>query len=641
MVGVWDWDLKSKRMYIDPNLKAMLGYDDHEIQNHLDHWIQCVHPEDRNAVIAAANAHLEGITKQYEVTHRMLHKDGTTRWFLARGTAVRDEEGNPYRMLGTDLDITDQKMAEAELKRRDAMLEAVRFAADTFLKADAWEEGIHEVLARLGHAAEVSRVYVFENKRDEKGALIGSQRYEWVKPGIQPVIGNPDLIDFPYRDGGFGRWEESLSKGQPIKGLVRDFPEAEQAVLTRQNVLSMVIAPIFVKDEWWGFIGFDECLTERDWSLPEIEALKVAADTLGSTLYSEKQGREQMRLVTAIEQSTESVVISAPDGTIQYVNPAFEASTGYKKNEIVGQQVISLFEKSDYDENVYDEMVATVKSGKVWHGRSLNRRKNGTSFEEEATISSVKNTDGKIINYVAIKRDVTEKKRLESIAEAANLMENIGYVFSGIRHEIGNPINSLKITLTVLKDSLQTFSGEKVQEFLKRSLDEVARVEYLLKALRNFNQFERPEVQSLRIDSFMENFLSLVANDFEKQGIRLETLSSAWSMKGLVDPRALHQVMLNLMTNSAHALVDTENPRIAFAFDKVGGWVLIKVIDNGCGMSSEQMKDLFMPFITSKVGGTGLGLVIVKKMLSKMNCMIDIESQVGEGTVVTLFLPEG
>lgn len=188
---------------------------------------------------------------------------------------------------------------------------------------------------------------------------------------------------------------------------------------------------------------------------------------------------------------------------------------------------------------------------------------------------------------------------------------------------------------------METFDRDTVQEFLERSLNEVARVEYLLKALRNFSMFEAPRVQSLRIDTFMEKFLSLVADDFKRKGIKIKTLSSAWGMKGLVDPRALQQVMLNLMTNAADALTGRENPGIEIDFHKAGGYIHVKVIDNGCGMSPEQRKDLFKPFFTSKTGGTGLGLVIAKKMLSEMNCTIDIYSQMDVGTIVTISMPEG
>ncbi len=114
-VGVWDWDLETGEIYVDPVLKAMLGYQDHEIRNHLDDWGAHVHPDDAERVMAAAQAHLEGQTPYYEVAHRMVHKDGSTRWFLARGTAIRDAEGNAYRVVGTDTDITERKEMEEAL----------------------------------------------------------------------------------------------------------------------------------------------------------------------------------------------------------------------------------------------------------------------------------------------------------------------------------------------------------------------------------------------------------------------------------------------------------------------------------------------------------------------------------------------
>jgi len=123
-VGVWDWNLETDEIYVDPNLKTMLGYEDHEIQNHLDDWGKHVHPDDAEQVMIEAMAHIDGVKRQYEATHRMLHKDGSARWFLARGTAIRDANGKPYRVVGTDTDITERKRMEEELCKSEAKLKA-------------------------------------------------------------------------------------------------------------------------------------------------------------------------------------------------------------------------------------------------------------------------------------------------------------------------------------------------------------------------------------------------------------------------------------------------------------------------------------------------------------------------------------
>lgn len=122
-VGVWEWNLETNEIYLAPNLKAMLGFEDHEIQNHLADWGKRVYPDDIEWVMAAADAHLQGLTPLYEVEHRMTHKDGSIRWFLARGTIVRDATDKPYRMVGADADITERKQAEEALQKTHDELE--------------------------------------------------------------------------------------------------------------------------------------------------------------------------------------------------------------------------------------------------------------------------------------------------------------------------------------------------------------------------------------------------------------------------------------------------------------------------------------------------------------------------------------
>jgi PAS domain S-box-containing protein len=114
-VGVWDWNLETNEIFVDPSLKALLGFEDDEIRNHLDDWGRRVHPEDTAAVMERAQAHFAGAAPLYEVEHRMLHKDGSVRWFLARGSAVQWKDGQPARVIGTDTDITERKRAEREL----------------------------------------------------------------------------------------------------------------------------------------------------------------------------------------------------------------------------------------------------------------------------------------------------------------------------------------------------------------------------------------------------------------------------------------------------------------------------------------------------------------------------------------------
>jgi signal transduction histidine kinase len=238
-------------------------------------------------------------------------------------------------------------------------------------------------------------------------------------------------------------------------------------------------------------------------------------------------------------------------------------------------------------------------------------------------------------------RDITERRRLESIAEAVNSMENISYIFSGIRHELGNPINSIKMTLSVLKKNLNDYSTNAVEKFVDRAMTEISRVEFLLQALKSFSIFENPNIQNIILEEFLINFISLVSNDLSQSGIKINKAIGASVEKVSADPRLLHQIMLNLITNASDSLVDCENPKIIIRAGKKEGLVAITIEDNGCGMSEEAQTNLFKPFYTTKTQGTGLGLMITLKMVTLMNGHMEIKSLKDVGTKATVFIPEG
>ncbi|ORJ61565.1 two-component system sensor histidine kinase NtrB [Geothermobacter hydrogeniphilus] len=236
-------------------------------------------------------------------------------------------------------------------------------------------------------------------------------------------------------------------------------------------------------------------------------------------------------------------------------------------------------------------------------------------------------------------RDITEKLRLESIAQAVNTMDNIGFIFSGIRHEIGNPLNSIKMTLSVLRNNLGKFPPETIEEYFDRAQQEIGRMEYMLKSLKNFSMFENVECREVDLAHFMDRFLPLLSRDIESKGISLRIDGFDNSVFVTIDPRALHQALLNLVSNAADALADTDRPTIAIRlrFSDHLAWIYVE--DNGCGMTEDEQKRLFQPFCTNKPNGNGLGLVIVQKLLTKMNASIDVQSTPGRGTIMRIALP--
>jgi signal transduction histidine kinase len=243
-------------------------------------------------------------------------------------------------------------------------------------------------------------------------------------------------------------------------------------------------------------------------------------------------------------------------------------------------------------------------------------------------------------HFGIVLRDITDRKRLESIAEAVNAMESIGFVFSGIRHELGNPVNSVKLALAVLRKQYDRFSREEVLSYLERAQGELQRIEYLLHSLRSFSLFERPSLEKVSVTSFVERLLALVQADLERRRVRLEYVPTSPHLTVRADPRALHQVMLNLVSNAADALEGTVEGAITIYASSHGGQVVLAVEDNGRGMSSAQLGNLFKPFVTTKAKGTGLGMVIARRMVTDMKGAIRVESAPGQGTTVYVSLPE-
>jgi len=235
-------------------------------------------------------------------------------------------------------------------------------------------------------------------------------------------------------------------------------------------------------------------------------------------------------------------------------------------------------------------------------------------------------------------RDITEKARLESIAAAVETTNNIGYVFSAVRHELGNPINSLKVALGVLEANLDTYSKETIADYVTRMSTEVGRVERLLRSLRSFSLYERPEVVSVELSSFFHEFCNLVRPELDARGIRLQCEVSP-SVIAHCDSRALHQVLLNLVTNATDALAGREDPCLTLKCVCSDSFAVIRLEDNGVGITDEQKAELFKPFSTTKPHGTGLGLVIVRKLLAAMGATISIDSVLGVGTTVSIAIP--
>jgi PAS domain S-box-containing protein len=424
-----------------------------------------------------------------------------------------------------------------------------------------------------------------------------------------------------------------------VAGLMEQEQTKFLGMCVRNGFLSVAVVPVRYNGKTIAAVHLADERAGRI-SRKRVEFIEALTPLMGEAIQKCTAEAERARLAAAVEATVDAIVITDARGAIEYVNSAFERTTGYARDEVMRRD-IHILDSGKHDQEFFQELRENLARNGVWRGRLIHKKKDGSLYFADCTCSAVRGASGEIMNYVSIKRDVTERLKLESIAESVNTMENIGYIFSGVRHEIGNPINTAKMILSVLRHKLEQSSPETIRDYIDRTLGEIGRVEYHLKTLKNFNLYETLELTNLNMAVFMDRFMSLVSHDLEQKGISIKTMVQPVAEWAYTDPRALQQALLNIVTNAADALEGRRDPTIAIEVSKRDEQILIQIHDNGSGIPEEEQKTLFRPFVTSKKHGTGLGLVLVKRMLTKMNGGIAITSHPGVGTTVDILIPEG
>ncbi|MCX5871383.1 MAG: ATP-binding protein [Deltaproteobacteria bacterium] len=482
-------------------------------------------------------------------------------------------------------------------------------------------------LSSLCQPLETDRIYIVEADKNVREASPHPKNKYQATLDHSWIFKNPNCV-------------AALKAGNIIHNQSPQVSDLEQNSLKDIGIQAFLDIPILLKSEIWGIIGMDRLTSATPFTTQQVNGLKLIANILAMTISNQQDRLERDRLVTAIEQSSDCTLITDPAGQILYANPACETVTGYSQPEIIGTNLKDLYSEGVVDDNIWQQIITAMKNGEKWQGQFPNYRKDHTLYEEEMLVSPAHNHKGEISNQVIIKRNITEKKRLESIVEAANLMDNIGFIFSSIRHELGNPINSIKVSLSVLDSNLELYDKNDIKRFVNRSLSDIGRVEYLLKTLKNFSIFERPIIEKTDMTTLLNKFITLITTELQQKRIKLTANIPKEPKFGLIDPRAFQQVLLNLIANAADSLIETSHKKISLSMlTEENGQINIIISDNGCGISDDEQTNLFKPFFTTKPQGTGLGLVIVKKMLAKMNCSIYINSKNNMGTKVLIIIP--
>lgn len=365
---------------------------------------------------------------------------------------------------------------------------------------------------------------------------------------------------------------------------------------------------------------------------------------------------EHSRLISAIEQSADVILITDKHGNIRYTNPAFTATTGYQVNEVIGKSS-NILKSGMQDKTYYKGLWETITSGRSWSGRFVNKKKDGSFYIEDAIITPVKGENGEIESFVAVKRDISEHLKLHEEREVleakliqAQKMEAIGRLAGGIAHDFNNMLN---VILGYTEITLNELTGEswiksnliEIQNAGKRSAD-------LTRQLLTFSRKQTVEPVVVDLNSLIEENLKMLSRMIgEEVSINFIPEKSLWKVK--IDRSQGNQILANLAINARDAIngnggitIETSN----FVFDAEermtldllpGEYASITFSDNGCGMDSEIADHIFEPFYTTKDGGkgTGLGLATVYGIIKQNEGAIEVETQPGKGSSFSIYLP--
>ncbi len=416
-------DEESTALYISPQYEAVFGF---TVQERLDDaglWLRQLHPDDLERV-QAESIRTNETGEPFRIEYRWIRKDGKIIWVRDEAYLVGDDEGSDKFWHGVLMDVTERKEAEEALTSRDRILEAAGFAAASFLSTPEWTDSIDAVLERLGTAANASRAYVFENEVAADGDLQTTGRFEWVEEGITSTAFEDYNIGFSYEGNGFSRWVEELSEGTIIHGPTRGFPDSEQADFAQeQGILSCAVMPIFVADEWWGFIGFDDCLEPRVWHPAEIEALTVAANTLAAAIGRERaekrlaQAESRYRTLVETIPAITYVQPVEPDGP-RYISPQLMTMLGYSPEEWGWDIWFRSLHPDDAD-RVMAEEHRTDETGEPFHQEYRMFHKDGSLLWVQDDAVLFNDEQGRPSYWQGVRIDITSRKTAEESVRRA------------------------------------------------------------------------------------------------------------------------------------------------------------------------------------------------------------------------------
>ncbi len=438
-MGTWDWNIETGTVLWSDKIETMFGLENGIFDYRYETYLSLIHPEDRSKVERDIQNSLANEAADYFVEHRLIWQNNTIHWLEGRGKVYRDGNGRPFRMAGTVVDITERKHVEAGLHERESILEAITFAAEKLLKTPDWRSNITSILEQFGKTITATHAYIFEQHLNVQAEPVYSMRFEWTQPGFVSDLENPDFQNTPMFEEDFDRYFTTLRSGEPFVGSTSSFLPMEKEHFSSLGIKAILEVPLVVNGKWWGTIGFDDFVEEREWSSTEVDALRIAAGILSAAILRQETDaavQESERIYRQAIEAADAVPYyrDHENGSYLFMGEGIREMTGYGPEEMNTQVWASIVEEKVMlgEAEGLDVSAATqlARQGKLksWKCDQKIRTRDGQIrwlTDRSIEIFGDKNIS---IGSIGILQDITERKLVEaSLQKRESILEAITF----------------------------------------------------------------------------------------------------------------------------------------------------------------------------------------------------------------------
>ena len=571
-----------------------------------------------------------------ETWHGEFHnkkKNGELYWANTVISPLLDEEGKIIQFVATEDDITEEK--------RNYLIQKAQFnIAHSMVTSPALNDLFTRIKAELNKILYAKNCFIalYDSKTESLTALLGEDEKEFVTiiPPKKSLSGKVIRAKKPL-----------LFTRKEIKQLA-DKGEIE---LVGKRAEVWLGAPLIIKDKVLGVIVVQSYDNPRAYDEKDIEIMGVIASQI--SLYIEQKRTEDFnqKLSKATEQSPAAIVITNTEGIIEYINPKFTKVTGYSLEEAIGQNP-RILKSGKHDKEFYKKLWNTVLSGKEWKGELRNKKKNGDLFWENVRISPIFNESGEITHLLAIKEDITEKKRmlddLVAAKEKAQESDRLKTAFlQNMSHELRTPLNGiLGFSQLLASDDMDLKSIKEYASYIETSGNRLLR---LINNILDVSKIEAGAVEIQKKPFYLNSLVNEVYQSFKirlkKKGIHLELKKGLPDEKSVIitDEVRLNQIIMNLMDN---AFKFTASGKVRLAYEVTDkNELLFSVQDTGRGIPPEYQERIFERFyqvdisISRGFEGAGLGLPISRGLVESLGGKMWLQSEPGKGTTFYFTIP--